>query len=325
MLVGAETVHKNWRRYLAIKIAKTFFRWCHSSLGLPVYGELFLALPDGKRGLRFNARNTHFGCLYHPQFSEGYEASSLALLDALVGNGGCFFDVGSNFGYFSLSLAAREGFAGHIHAFEPFSPSFTDLSDLVEGSGLGGLITCHRLALSNYEGMLSLQIDALHSALVRLEAGSGGPETEVARLDSLDLPRVDVIKIDVEGHEAEVLEGAEKTISDTRPAILFESLHLNPLSRTQKPFSYLRERKYVFFLPAWCVEEEGKRFFMDPLPTGNTWETPPKLGLVPFRPEERFLLHQDTNILAWPKERLEGLFHLFDDTKRFPPDKNGVC
>ena len=137
MLANAETVRRNWIRYLARKIAKTWFRWCHGALGFPVRGEILFALPDGERRLRFNGRNTQFGCLYLPQLAGGYEPSSLGLLDVLVGNEGCFFDVGGNFGYFSLSLAARADFAGLIHVFEPFGPSFTDLSDLVEDSGLG--------------------------------------------------------------------------------------------------------------------------------------------------------------------------------------------
>ncbi|MDP7640270.1 MAG: hypothetical protein QGG73_11240 [Candidatus Hydrogenedentes bacterium] len=87
-----------------------------------------------------------------PEFVAGYEASSLALLDILVGRDGCFFDVGSNFGCFSLSIAARPGFTGRVHAFEPYAPSFADLSNMIERSALTALISAHRLALSDYDG-----------------------------------------------------------------------------------------------------------------------------------------------------------------------------
>ncbi len=152
MLAGAESVRGRGPRRVARKAAKIWFRLAHGLLGLPARGEILVATPQGAKSVSFDGRNTHFNCLYMPEFVAGYEASSLALLDILVGRDGCFFDVGSNFGCFSLSIAARPGFTGRVHAFEPYAPSFADLSNMIERSALTALISAHRLALSDYDG-----------------------------------------------------------------------------------------------------------------------------------------------------------------------------
>jgi hypothetical protein len=55
-----------------------------------------------------------------------------------------------------------------------------------------------------------------------LSVGVGGETIEVKTLDSLQIPKVDFIKIDVQGYEKYVLEGAKKTIMDSKPTIIIE-------------------------------------------------------------------------------------------------------
>jgi hypothetical protein len=50
-----------------------------------------------------------------------------------------------------------------------------------------------------------------------------GVEARVARLDDLELPPPDLMKIDVEDHEFEVFNGGRKLLDEHRPVILFES------------------------------------------------------------------------------------------------------
>ena len=52
--------------------------------------------------------------------------------------------------------------------------------------------------------------------------GQGGESITIKTLDSFDLPGLDFMKIDVEGAEGLVLQGAEQTIRKYRPVIFFE-------------------------------------------------------------------------------------------------------
>ena len=55
-----------------------------------------------------------------------------------------------------------------------------------------------------------------------VSVGKGGDKVEARTIDSFGFSEVSLIKIDVEGHEAEVLHGAEKTISAFHPVIIVE-------------------------------------------------------------------------------------------------------
>jgi len=59
--------------------------------------------------------------------------------------------------------------------------------------------------------------------LAGLEVGSGGEVVEMVRIDDYDFPKIDFIKMDVEGYEPLVLEGAIETIKKDRPVISYES------------------------------------------------------------------------------------------------------
>jgi FkbM family methyltransferase len=66
-------------------------------------------------------------------------------------------------------------------------------------------------------------------------------EVRKIALDEFDLPRVDFIKIDVEGMEIEVLQGALQTIEKSKPAMLIESIKTDPAGLR----GWLEARGYV--------------------------------------------------------------------------------
>jgi FkbM family methyltransferase len=68
----------------------------------------------------------------------------------------------------------------------------------------------------------------------------GTVEVKCITLDSLDLPKISGLKIDVEGYEYKVLKGAEKTINKYRPVILYEALQLE----WDKCFEFLDGKGY---------------------------------------------------------------------------------
>ena len=172
-----------------------------------------LRLGDQWRSVSFSPRNTQFGALYMPQNRPIYEPETSALLDALVGDDDVFYDTGANWGYYAVLVASRPGFQGHVEAFEPFPPTFDDLSQTVSQAGLSERIGVHGMALSDSDGTASMAAwDGIQSGLARLgeaeESGASRAQVPLRRLDSLDLPAPDVIKIDAEDHEEEVLSGA---------------------------------------------------------------------------------------------------------------------
>lgn len=288
------------------KPAKKLFRLAYHGLGLGGDGEMTLTVDGTTRGLTFNARNTQFHALYLPQYAGGYEAETTCLIDAVLPDDGVFYDIGANWGFFALFAASRPGFRGRVHAFEPLPATYADLDSLVTQAGLRNTITCHQMAASDKESAGSMVVeDGLHSGIARLRAGGDGVSVPLRRLDDLDLPPPAVMKIDVEGHEAEALTGASRLLETIRPLVVFESWcePRNP-DITFEPFRVLAEKDYVFFQPAWARDATGYHY--------GVMEEPPaaaavqNLILLPFLPEQRFLLGDQMNVFACPRERISS-------------------
>ncbi len=271
-------------------------------LGLGGEGSFSLTVGGKRKTLRFDGRNLQFTSLYMPQHVHGYEPDTYALLDALTGPESVFYDIGSNWGYFALVLAAREGYRGQVHAFEPVPGSFRDLKALVAESGLAERVTCHNTALSDRTGTGLMRFaDGLHSGCAAVAQGGAGIEIALSRLDDLKLPRPDVVKMDVEDHEVQVLSGARRVLTEAKPHVIFESC-VDFGAGKLAPFAFLKELGYVFFHPAWRTED-GQFVSRVELKDGE----PATLALVPFEPEQRFLFKDLRNVYACHRDRLAEL------------------
>jgi FkbM family methyltransferase len=259
---------------LRAKLAKSLFSLAHRRLGRPAWGRMRV----GETEVRIDAANTHYLALLRAG-AAGYEPETAALLDALVPDDGVFFDVGANWGPFSLLVASRPGFVGKVVAFEPIARVRADLAAVVAQAGLASRIAVRGEALSDRAGQGAMRYK-LHSALATLQPGEGG--VIMARLDDLALPAPHVIKIDVEGHEHAVLEGARRVIAAHRPMIVLESWH-----RTDDPaLAWLEGERYRLFRPA----------------LGET-----VLTLHQFSAAARGGIPGDINVFACPAEKIDTL------------------
>lgn len=172
--------------------------------------------------------------LVHQRFGE----PELYELDRLVRPGTLAVDVGAHFGVYSLALARLVGKQGRVLSVEPIEEDALMLERAARTLRLP--INVVHCALSSVSGEAELHVPLLggaqKTALSHLSpAGSHGQVGQAAsrsvrtrRLDDLlaavDVP-VSFIKIDVEGHELEVLAGAEQTLREQRPNLLIEINH----------------------------------------------------------------------------------------------------
>jgi len=170
-------------------------------------------------------------------FTRAWAAESTALLQSLTPRGGVFCDVGANVGYFSVLASQWVGSEGRVVAFEPGSETFARLSRNV-AVNRGENITLLRQGCAAQVGRAQLvaTTDPGHAyvAPVGITPGEataafepGRPEpieltTVDAAVQAHRLTRMDVLKIDTEGHDFDVLRGAAQTLQTLRPAVLLE-------------------------------------------------------------------------------------------------------
>lgn len=137
-------------------------------------------------------------------------------------DGSCFVDVGAHCGFWTLMLS--EAFDRCI-AIEPAEYQFALLESNITRNGLKHVFAS-QCALSDVDATGVLSVMGLSGGNNSLAPQSDIPirteQVRKVRLDSLELPRVGLIKIDVEGHEFEVLRGGLGTIEKDCPVIVVE-------------------------------------------------------------------------------------------------------
>jgi len=161
-----------------------------------------------------------------------FEPNEFAFLDKVLAPGMTFIDAGANDGLFTLFAAQRVGPTGQVWAFEPSQREFVRLQRNLQLNQLGN-VRALKMALANCGGQAELKVAAdEHSGQNTL--GDFAYQIELARcervstsrLDDLvhetSLPRLDLIKLDVEGAELSVLAGASGLLRKQRPVILLE-------------------------------------------------------------------------------------------------------
>lgn len=169
-------------------------------------------------------------CLY---VCGSFEPNEFAFLDRVLKPGMVFVDVGANDGYYTLFAARRTGPSGHVLAVEPSSRERGNLERNIARNGLTN-VTVVPAALSAETGRAALRLaqgkHSGHNTLGNFANDGVLAENEemveVLTLDSavsaVGLGRLDVVKIDVEGAEANVIAGGRQVLKAMRPLILLE-------------------------------------------------------------------------------------------------------
>lgn len=149
-----------------------------------------------------------------------YEKPETAFFRAARSPGMTFLDIGANIGYFSaLALEVLE--AGRIIALEPDPENFRFLEATIAANKAKNVI-CVNKAAADKNGTLTLHTSRSNRGDNRLysnELSEGSVQVEVCTVDSLleslGVPSVNFIKIDVQGFEGHVFRGMQETLRNS--------------------------------------------------------------------------------------------------------------
>ncbi len=171
--------------------------------------------------MKLSLPSVHPAIAYRLCETMGNLERELKHLDVIVPRGGMAIDVGANVGLWCYRLSSH---FDRVEAFEPQPRCY----DIVHRAKLPG-VSLHREALSSKDGAAVLKIPAHWGlripGMASLNAMDGNYEevtVETRRLDEFDFRGVNFIKIDVEGHESDVLAGGRETILREKPVMVIE-------------------------------------------------------------------------------------------------------
>ncbi len=145
--------------------------------------------------------------------------------------GDIVIEVGANVGLHTLQLSLAIGEKGKVFAFEPFSENVNKLYERISKSNIYRNIEVFELALSNYRGEADFKVfreaPGLCGFIERPWYDKTKMEVIKVEVDTLDRvlkdhDTVKLIKIDAEGADFNIIQGAKSLILRSKPLIIFE-------------------------------------------------------------------------------------------------------
>jgi FkbM family methyltransferase len=165
---------------------------------------------------------------------EGFENSEIDFLNTFLRVGDCFLDIGANVGLFSLYASRKVGSAGSVISFEPSKLTYSRLLENLELNGITN-VSPYKLGLSNRDEILELNVsvdghDAWNTFVKSDDTKFSSKEAvQVKTFDSFSIEysintdNISLIKLDVEGFEINVLQGAPNLLSkENAPVFMVE-------------------------------------------------------------------------------------------------------
>jgi len=172
---------------------------------LPIFDRIFLTLYDA--------------------YKKHFEAGPIERLREFVPAGSMVLDVGANVGFFTLRFARWVG-DGEVIAIEPEEKNYRTLQAALDRDGLQQKVRALKAVATATAGTSHLEINPIHPADHKLSVDGTGVPVEAVTLDDLvdrkGSLRPSLIKIDVQGAEMLVLQGAPDILKRSRPALFVE-------------------------------------------------------------------------------------------------------
>jgi len=196
-------------------------------VGATVHGHDQVIVRGFGKGLKINIGFSHVGYVLGTTESEVQAA-----LDFLLRPDMTIYDVGANVGFHALGAARRVCARGNVVCFEPLAENAKKIQYNAAANGLVNIKTL-TIALGSSAGEAAFWTSEkptwgkLASVGKKPDRFAGEVKVKIQRLDSIvdemRLAPPDLIKIDVEGAELDVLEGARHTLERYRPTMLIEA------------------------------------------------------------------------------------------------------
>lgn len=180
-----------------------------------------------------------------------YAEHEMSFLRRFLRAGDIVVDAGANIGAHTVVFARAVGPSGGVLAFEPQRYAFQTLAANVALNSFTNVLT-FQAALGREAGRVEIPVVSPHAPFnfggVSLVEGTHGDavreQVARARLDDFTMPSLRLMKVDVEGMELDVLEGAASTIAAHRPFLYVE---IDRQERNPPLFRKLAELRYRLF------------------------------------------------------------------------------
>lgn len=190
-----------------------------------------------------------------------FEKKELAVFRNSIKNGHIVADIGANIGLYTVIAARKVGPIGKVFSFEPEAENFDLLSKNVELNKFENT-TLINSALSDTSGERDLYLSKDNKGHYSFSDDSFADTKISVKTNTFDeymkkygSPKIDLIKMDIEGAEPLALDGMKETIKRNSEIIIFTEIYPKAMKRLGKdPLEFLRTLD-SFDLSVWVINE----------------------------------------------------------------------
>lgn len=199
--------------------------------------------------------NNEEGVLYYP---DDYDEEVRQKFDNTLESGDCVVDVGASLGYYTLRAADLIGDEGRVYAFEPEGSRYDALRESIEINDLKENVTVSDRPVADTSDEINIRERTGQEEWTTRTA-------EAVTLDDVVESTPDLIKIDCEGLEYHVLEGARKLVERNRPDIFCE-IHPSLIKANSSTVADIEDFAETFEYNMYCVDARS-RVEIESIPT----------------------------------------------------------
>lgn len=187
-----------------------------------------------------------------------FEGSDSRYLKKIIKPSNMVFDIGANYGFYTILFAGLVGKSGQVHSFEPQKKVYKELCENVALNEVEKNTLLNNCGLSdkNSKGKIYSYNDLGVGAGSLRKRWIGKPKEEICQLMTLDsyikskgIEKVDFIKCDIEGAELLMLKGALAMLKKFAPAMMIEitSAASDFGHKREDVFNFLKKQGYLFY------------------------------------------------------------------------------
>jgi FkbM family methyltransferase len=231
---------------------KTFKLFIYSLLDLLCLGK---GIPRNINGIKI-----YFPARWSRYFEKDYEKENVAFLKSHLKPGMTVLDVGAHLGLMSVISSGILGPSGKVYAFEPSPFTFSQLKKVIALNAGHAPVKLFPYVVSKQNGLVDFflsedegsnsnsMVEKHHQNRINIPIESVSIDQFVTEQN---IHKVDLLKVDAEGSELDVLQGAEMTLRKLKPLVILAvhpRLIVNNNQSTGTIYQFIKQNNYRIFL-----------------------------------------------------------------------------
>ena len=213
------------------------------------------------------------GLSNHLMIHREREISETETVKRIVKPGMCILEIGANVGYYTILMGKLVGATGKIYAYEPYPPSVDILTRNVKLNNLTDVVQIHNLAVSSKNSIQKLYLGSASNVHSLINYKTGNNEADYIEIKTRDIReilvntdrKIDLIRMDIEGHERELFNRLSKDIEAFLPTRIFFEVHplgdIDPDPTFTKPLTNMLDLGYRPELVISSTNVNAKKIF----------------------------------------------------------------